>query len=222
MAQGAVVLAAGLNLRFMTGIIGPAPMMQWHHMLSMLVFTPLSLTMAFFMLHELARARRGSWPVFALFMLSSFWIAVAMGAHEPVNQLQIKMRLLGDLSPAGKTMTFLDEVLSHWAFFTGYIGLCLSWAWAQARNPVPDPVKPWMWAVFVLASATGAAGIIASLWGDPLNGIIRDLGIIAAVILACEILRWRGGTRRSQPVTVSIQLGNMLAFAVLLLHGLLK
>jgi len=221
LAQGAVVLAAGLNLRIMTGFLTAAPFLQWRQVISMLVITPLSLVFAFFMVNELERSPRRSFAVFGLFLFSSFLIAVAMGMHEPVNILRAKMRISGDSGLAGATMYFLDEVLSHWSFFAGYAGVCAAWAWSQARNPVSEPISLWKWMAFAVASLAGAAGITASLWGTPVNGIACDLSVIAAVILCCEALRLRGGMRRRQPVTLSVQLSNLVAFAALLMRGLL-
>jgi|GEM_PF-2029187 len=222
MAQGAVVLAAGLNLRFVAVPVGAAPLMMWHHMISMLLITPLALALAFLILHELERGRADARRVLALFLFSSAWVAVAMGVHEPINQLQIKLGLLGDLSPAGQTMTFLDEIISHWVLFAGYAGLCLAWAWGQARNPLDRPLKGWIWAAFYLAGVCGAAGMVAALWKDSWPGIIRELAVLAAVIVGCELFRRHGGPRRRQPLTVCLQLSNALAFAVLLVKGLIK
>ena len=179
------------------------------------------LVLAFLILYELERGRGDSKMVFALFLFSSAWVAVAMGVHEPVNQLQIKLRLWGDSSPAGRTMTFLDETLSHWVFFAGYAGLCLAWAWGQARNPFARPLKGWMWAAFYLAGVFGAAGMTAALWNDTWPGIIRELAVITAVVVGCELFRRRGGPRRRQPLTACVQLANLLALAVLLARGLM-
>lgn len=220
LAQGAVVLAAGLNLRIMTCALDMAPFLRWREVISMLVITPLSLVFAFFMMDELERSPRRPFANFGLFLFSAFLIAVAMGIHEPVNILQYKMRLDGDSGPAGATMYFLDEVLSHWAFFAGYAGVCVAWAWSQSRNPVSMPISLWMWVVFSTASLAGGAGITASLWGQPLSRIVCDLIVIAVVILCCEVLRWRGGARWRQPVTWSVQLSNIIAFVALLIRGL--
>ena len=202
--------------------VGAAPLMMWHHMISMLLVTPLALALAFLILHELERGRADARRVLALFLFSSAWVAVAMGVHEPINQLQIKLGLLGDLSPAGQTMTFLDEIISHWVLFAGYAGLCLAWAWGQARNTLTRPLKGWIWAAFYLAGVCGAAGMVAALWKDPWPGIIRELAVLAAVVMGCELFRRHGGPRRRQPLTVCLQLSNALAFAVLLVKGLIK
>lgn len=220
LAQAAVIMTAGLNLRIMTRALDIAPFLQWRQIISMLVVTPLSLVLAFFMINELERSSRRSFAVFGLFLFSSFLIAVAMGIHEPVNMLQWKMQLSGDSGPAGATMYFLDEVLSHWAFFAGYAGVCVSWAWSQSRHPLSKPLSPRFLAVFIVASLVSAAGITASLLGAPLSQIVCDLVVIAVVIVCCEALCRRGGARGRQPVTWSVQLSNLIAFIALLMRGL--
>jgi len=220
LAQGVVVLAGGLNLWIMSFALDAAPFLQWRQVISMLIITPLSLIFAFFMMDELDRSPRRSLANYGLFLFASLLIAVAMGIHEPVNMLQWKMKLSGDSGPAGATMYFLDEVLSHWVFFAGYAGVCVSWAWNQSRNPLSKSLSPQFCAVFVVATIAGAAGITASLWGTPLSHIIRELVVMAVVIICCEALRWKGGARWRQPVTWSVQLSNLIAFATLLIYGL--
>ena len=221
LAQSLVVLAGGINLQIMTGALDAAPFLQWRQVISMLILTPLSLVLAFFILNELEHLACRSFMVFGLLLFSSFWIAVSMGIHEPINRLWFAMHLSDTHGPASITVYFLDEILSHWVFFAGYAGVCVAWAWGQARNPVSEPISPLMWMAFILVSFFGAAGIIASLWGESISGIASDLSVIAAVILSCEALRRYGGTRRTQPVTLSVQLSNLIAFAVLLISGLL-
>jgi len=220
LAQGLVVLAAGLNLRIMSFALAAAPFLQWRQVVSMLIITPLSLVFAFFMMDELDRSPCRSLANYGLFLFASFLIAVAMGIHEPVNMLQAKMKLSGASGPAGATMYFLDEVLSHWVFFAGYAGVCVSWAWNQSRNPLAQLLSPQFCAVFVVATIAGAAGITASLWTTPLSHVIRELVVMAVVIVSCEALCRKGGARWRQPVTWSVQLSNLIAFVALLMHGL--
>jgi hypothetical protein len=219
--QGMVILMAGLNIHLglMDTPLAAAPFLAWQQVIAMLLITPLSLIVAFFTMEELAGSARKNPALYCLFIFSALLIAIGMGMHEPINILRWKMKMIGEQSSAGMTMYFLDEVFSHWVFFASYAGLCLSFAWGQSRNPVFNPILPWMWVVFGGGCVIGASGIIASLYGTPLNKIAYDLAIMAGIILGCELLLRLGGKRTRQPITTCIQAGNLIAFVVLVLQG---
>ncbi len=113
-AQAGVVLLAGLNIAW-AGTRASLPMgefVRWRELLSLGIFTPLSMVLQFLVVWTLERGRRDATGPLTLFVLAVCWLSVSMGVHEPIIAL---IRAGGPR--LADSLWFWKEVFSHASCF---------------------------------------------------------------------------------------------------------
>ncbi|MCX6909932.1 MAG: hypothetical protein NTY01_18080 [Verrucomicrobia bacterium] len=185
-AQAGVVLLAGLNIAW-SGTRAALPMgefVRWREMLSLGIFTPLSVVLQFLMVWTLERGRRDATGPLTLFALAACWLGVSMGVHEPI----IAFNRAGGPRLAD-SLWFWKEVFSHATFFAAYTALSLALVWSQGRNPLPRPMGGATAALFAVCGVVLAAGIYFSLL--PAKDIRVDRWVMVVTLIAIMVLRRR-------------------------------
>jgi len=185
-AQAGVVLLAGLNIAW-SGTRAALPMgefVRWREMLSLSVFTPLSVVLQFLAVWTLERGRRDATGPLTLFALAACWLGVSMGVHEPILPF---IRAAGPR--LADSLWFWKEIFSHAMFFAAYTALSLALVWSQVRNPLPRPMSGTMAALFAVCGVVTGAGIYFSLL--PAKDIRVDRWVMVVTLIAIMALRRR-------------------------------
>ncbi|MFA5189511.1 MAG: hypothetical protein WC740_02235 [Verrucomicrobiia bacterium] len=185
-AQAGVVLLAGLNIAWV-GTRASLPMgefVRWRELLSLGIFTPLSMVLQFLVVWTLERGRRDAAGPLTLFVLAVCWLSVSMGVHEPI----IALTRAGGPRLAN-SLWFWKEVFSHAMFFAAYTALSLALVWSQVRNPLARPMSGATVALFVACGVVTGAGIYYSLFLA--KDIHVDRWVMVATIIAIMALRGR-------------------------------
>lgn len=139
-------------------------------------------------------------------ILAAFW-AEGQGMHLSANSIG---HLLQDAkeTDAYSLTYFYDEVLSHYLWHIGVVGLTALLIWRQTRHSFP-PASVW------------TAGIAGLIYGIVYFIIFIEagtvpLGLPFAVIASAVGLRWRGQLRR-QPVTAFFTTAHLIALILFLI-----
>ena len=143
--------------------------------LSMFVFAPAVTALAWFMVRALARGRPHC-GVEALMVLAVCFIACGMGIHDPAN-------LLGSHAsretPVGDALHFLDDGLSHWVFWCGFV----LGSWVFGIQQLLSPLREKMGRVWRCGFGAVTAALLwvmlTNLW-DEYPKTRADLCVIAA------------------------------------------
>lgn len=155
--------------------------------LVLFVFAPLAVWMHWQLLKTVSGARVSFSRI--LFILGVYCLGVGFGMHEPMNALSLR----AVHSPAlRESIRFFDNGLGHWVFFGGFMLGVLAVVWAEAFNPLPEPM-----------GARAAAGTL--ILGMVIGFIVfmnmyrEDTVVDVAVLGATMILTlaiWRPGRTR--------------------------
>ena len=216
LGQSLVTLLAGVNLRVE---MLASPLANWEYvrpreLIALLLITPGSVALLFGIIFTLERKRDDAARPMTLFMASACLLGISMGVHEPMNAITAGAAGAG-LGRAAESMRFWDDIFSHAVFFLSYAGISLALVWSQARNPLPRPMGKGVRIVLLACGALAGAGIYHTLVEG--GNILMDLGVIAAVILAAEVLR-RGKPFAVLPVSVTLESAYVLALAALVVQ----
>jgi len=188
----ALVFAAFiLGPPFLSSSFAPYPLMQIQDVVDL--FTPLILIPAYWLLFQVDRARPPAQnEIIAFLVLAALWVE-GQGMHLAANSIGHLTQALTGTDVAALTH-FYDEVLSHYMWHAGVIGLSVLLIYRQWRNPFAGQRAR-------LGTVTGA-GILHGLnYGlMVLEGATTPLGVPAAVLITAFALLWGRGKLRQQPL----------------------
>lgn len=112
---------------------------RWREALSMFVFAP-AISVLFWLIVRCVGHGRMHPVVQVLCLLSIYLVACGMGMHDPTNRMTSAYRA-SQMQPAvWQTIGYLDDGLSHWVFFGGFI--LGTWALGVQQALVPFQEKP--------------------------------------------------------------------------------
>ena len=149
------------------------------------ILTPLVLIPLYWLLYRLDPRKPFTLPEIFLFMvLATFWVE-GQGMHLSANSIDHLLKATGG---DAYTLTFFyDEVLSHYLWHVGIVGLSALLFWRQWRNPLSQPVIVWpailagiIYGLFfftgVIEAGTAPLGISAAVFFTIFGGLrARDM-----------------------------------------------
>ncbi len=171
---------------------GPYPLMKTGHALD--VLTPLVLIPLYWLLYQVDQKQAPSLSGTVVFLvLAAFWVE-GQGMHLSANSIEHLLREAKG-SDAYNLAHFYDEVLSHYLWHLGVVGLSILLIFRQWQNPFTEER--------------------ASLWLESLAGVIHGftffaiiieagmapLGVPFAVLVTLFGLVWGRSKLRQQPLT---------------------
>jgi hypothetical protein len=179
------------GLPFLSRQFGPYPLMKTQDAVDLL--TPLVLIPVYWLLFRLGPARHPTSREILIFMLLAVLWVEGHAMHLAANSIGHHAEAYAGDAVEHLTY-FYDEVLSHYLWHAGIIGLSLLLVYRQWRNPVEGPASS-------LVTETGAGilhGLAFALM--VLEGVTVPLGLPAALLVVAFGLV--GGRRqfRQQPV----------------------
>ncbi len=151
--------------------------------LSMFVFAP-AIGVLFWMLCRTVGRGRTSGVVDVLLVLAIYFVACGMGIHDPANRMQVAYREAAAMSAeVRQTLVFLDDGLSHWVFWGGFV----LGTWVLGIQQALSPLKArmvWPWRIGLGAVAAALLWVmLTNLWDEyPKTRV--DLCVIALAVSA--------------------------------------
>jgi hypothetical protein len=180
-----------VGLPFLSSPFGPYPLMKTQDAVDLL--TPLVLIPVYWLLLQGGPDRSvKTWEMVAFLVLAALWVE-GHGIHLAGNSIGHLTEAFAGSDAAALTL-FYDEVLSHYMWHAGIIGLSLLIVYRQWTNPSSG-----------LRSGLGmemGAGILHGLsYGlMVLEGVTTPIGVPAAVLVTAFGLVWGRGKFRQQPL----------------------
>lgn len=168
------------------------------------LLTPLILIPLYWLLFRLGEPPSPRQTI-AFLLFAALWVE-GQGMHLGANSIK---HLMGDFQQTDAyTLThFYDEVLSHYLWHIGIVGLALLLIWRQAASAITAPAK--LWTELAAAVIYGFTFAISSIEA----GTIPLMLPAAIVITGIGVLR--RDTLRQQPVTAFLCAAHGIALLLL-------
>ena len=186
-----VFLVLIIGLPFLSSQFFPYPLMKNQDAVDL--FTPLILIPVYWLLFQVhPEAKSGPRETLAFMVLAALWVE-GQGIHLAANSIgHLTEAFTG--SDAAALTYFYDEVLSHWMWHAGIIGLSLLLIFRQWRNPFAGMRS-------TLRAEIGAGLLHGLSFGlMTLEGATVALGLPSAALVVIFVLA-RGRTQlREQPI----------------------
>lgn len=149
--------------------------------LSMFVFAP-AVGVLFWLLVRTVAQGRPSRAVEVLMVLTVYLIACGMGMHDPTNRMSIVYRdSQVKLPELFASIRYLDDALSHWAFWGGFVLGTWVFGLQQLLAPLRERMN-WRWRCGFAAVAAALLWVmLTNLW-DEYPKTIEDLCVVAAAV----------------------------------------
>ncbi|MDD4102424.1 MAG: hypothetical protein PHU80_07300 [Kiritimatiellae bacterium] len=149
--------------------------------LSMFVFAP-ALGVLFWLIARCVGKGSASVAVQVLMVLAVYFVACGMGIHDPLNRMQTVYPEHLLPSNVWRTMLYLDDQLSHWVFFGGFVLGTWVVGVQQVLAPLEDKMG-WRWGIgFVVISLALLWVMLTNLW-DEYPKTLVDICVIALAAL---------------------------------------
>ena len=149
--------------------------------LSMFVFAP-AVGALFWLLVRAVSCGRPNRLVEVLMVLTVYFVACGMGMHDPANRLEAVYRGGGALSAeARRSLCYLDDGLSHWIFWGGFVLGTWVFGLQQLLSPLRERMgRSWQCGFGAVAAALLWV-MLTNLW-DEYPKTRADLCVIAAAV----------------------------------------
>jgi hypothetical protein len=190
---------------------GPYPLMKIADVFD--IFTPLVLLPLYWLLYRMSQKEPVNlYGIIAFFVFAAFW-AEGQGMHLGANSIGhlVEGTQTGDIY---KLTHFYDEVLSHYLWHFGVIGLSAVIIFRQWKSPSHGEESP-IWPVVL-------AGVIHgfSFFSIVLEGGTAPLGITFAVLVVLFALTWGRKKMSQQPLLTFFFISYALALLFFLGWGI--
>jgi hypothetical protein len=180
-----------IGLPFLSSQFSPYPLMKTQDAVDLL--TPLILIPVYWLLFQVhPDTKSGPRETLVFMVLAALWVE-GQGIHLAANSIgHLTEAFTG--SDAAALTYFYDEVLSHYMWHAGIIGLSLLLIYRQWRNPFAGMRSP--------LRAEISAGILHGLSFGlmTLEGVTIALGLPAAALVVAFVLARGRSQLRQQPV----------------------
>ena len=178
-ALGLVMLAAGwCRLWPPPALLQPClDILRWREALAMLVFIPAMVLTLWLLFATLADGHLDAWA--AVFVLGACALGSGIGTHETSQVLQATCSHLN--TTCRQNLEFLDNRLSHWVFWSGFVLCSLALVGAQLRHPLQAPMPAAARLGFALLGLPPAVVMVTNLIWEDTRG---DVAVIATALLA--------------------------------------
>jgi hypothetical protein len=196
-----------IGLPFLSRPFGPYPLMKTQDAVDL--FTPLVLIPVYWLLLQLGQEKTPRVSETMVFLvLASLWVE-GQGIHLAANSIGHLTEAFAGSQAAALTY-FYDEVLSHFMWHAGIIGLSLLLIYRQWKDPF----------------AGARAGLGIEIGGGILHGLSYGLmvlegattviGLPAAAIVVTLVLGWGRGKLRQQPLLAFFLVAYLTAIVLFL------
>ena len=180
-----------VGLPFLSSQFGPYPLMKTQDAVDLL--TPMVLIPVYWLLFQLEPGRSAkNGEMIAFLMLAALWVE-GQGIHLAANSIGHLTEAFGGSTAASLTY-FYDEILSHYMWHAGIIGLSLLLILRQWRQPFVGQLSD-------LGREVGAGVLHGLSFGlMVLEGVTAFMGLPVAGLVVLFVLGWGRGRLRQQPV----------------------
>ncbi len=196
---------------FMGSAFGPFPLMKWGDAFDLL--TPLILIPLYWFILSPVQGRSPRVAVTLAFMvLAGVWVE-GQGMHLAANSIGHHLE-----DPAGSAVTrltgFYDEVLSHYLWHAGVLGMAALWVAGHWENRMAVPGREW---IVVVVSGVVHGFLLFTIL---VEGQTAPMVVPFALLMSAFLLL-RGWSRlRSQPVLAFLLISFVVALVFTLGWGL--
>ena len=196
-----------IGLPFLSRQFGPFPLMKTQDAVDLL--TPLVLIPVYWLLFQIEAGRSAKdWETIAFLILAGLWVE-GQGIHLAGNSIGHLAEAFSGSDVATLTY-FYDEVLSHYMWHAGMIGLSLLLIYRQWKNPFVGMRSG-------LGIETGAGILHGICYGlMVLEGVTVPIGLPAAVLVVVLALGWGRGRLRQQPILAFFFVAYFVAVVLIL------
>jgi len=181
---------------------GPYPLMRNGDIFDLL--TPLVLIPLYFLLFQIRRdLNPNQWEMLAFLVVAVLWV-MGQGMHLAANSISHLMEEMKRSDTYALTH-FYDEVLSHYLWHVGIVGLSALLLYRQWRNPFQGKAAT--------SGLTTAAGAIygATFFGVIVEAGTAPLGIPFVVLVSLFGLAAGGQQRKSQPILACFLVSSLVS-----------
>jgi hypothetical protein len=190
---------------------GPYPLMKIADVFD--IFTPLVLLPLYWLLYRMSQKEPVNLTgIIVFFVLAAFW-AQGQGMHLSANSIGHLLKGM-ETSDIYKLAYFYDEVLGHYLWHFGIVGLSAVIIYRQWKNPFNGEKTP-LWPVAL-------AGVIHgfSFFSVVLEGGTAPLGVTFAVLAILFVLIWGRKKIAQQPLLTFFFLSYIVALLFFLGWGI--
>lgn len=193
----------------------PYPMMSIQDTLDLL--TPLVLLPLYFFLYRLSPKIPFSFPGLMLFIVfASLW-AAGQGMHLSANSIDNLLGKQGlETGDIYKLTYFYDEILSHYIWHIGIIGLSGILIYRQWRNPINEG-KAVLWPIILGGVIYGLSYFLIIMEGNT-----APVGVTFSVLATLFIIVWARKRISQQPLVVFFLSSYALAMLLFLIWGIVN
>ena len=150
--------------------------------LSMFVFAP-ALGVLFWLIYKTLGRGRTYGVVDVLMVLSVYFVACGMGLHDPTNRMGVVYGGTGALTPeVRRSLVYLDDQLSHWVFWLGFVLGTWVLGIQQALAPLKERMT-WPWRIGFGCIAGALLWVMLTNMWDEYPQTRVDLCVVATAVL---------------------------------------
>lgn len=150
--------------------------------LSMFVFAPIIGVLFWLMVRAVAGGRPHR-AVEVLMVLTVYFIACGMGMHDPTNRMEAVYRGSQAAPEIMQSLRYLDDDLSHWIFWGGFV----LGSWVAGLQQLLSPLREkmgWAWRCGFGAIAAALLWVmLTNLWDEYPKTLVDLCVIVAAVVV---------------------------------------
>lgn len=202
-------------LVFLRVPFSPYPLMSVQDALDLL--TPLVLLPLYFLLFRLSPKTPFSFPALMLFVVfASLW-AAGQGMHLSANSIDNLLGKQGlETGDVYKLTHFYDEILSHYIWHIGIVGLSSVLIYRQWRNPFIEG-KALLWPTILGGIIYGFSYFLIIMEGNT-----APLGVTFSVLASLFIIIWARRRISQQPIIIFFLVSYVLAVFLFLIWGIIN
>jgi len=194
---------------------GPYPLMSVQDAVDLI--TPLVLLPLYFLMYRsVSKSGLDLKGLVILAIFAAFWSA-GQGMHLSANSISNLMENSGAASGDIYKLThFYDEILSHYFWHAGIIGLSALLIYKQSKNPFTDG-KATLWLIVSGAVLYGFTFFLIIMEGNT-----APLGVTFAVLATLFLIIWVRKDLRRQPLSAFFLTSYALATLLFLIWGIIN
>lgn len=204
-----------IALVFLRVPFSPYPLMSVQDAVD--VLTPLALLPLYLLLYRISPKKPFSLSgLIIFFVFAAFW-AAGQGMHLSANSINNLLAQKGmDTGDIYKLTYFYDEVLSHYLWHIGIVGLSALLIYRQWKNPFTEGKAP-LWPIILGGLIHGFNYFLIIMEGNT-----APLGVTFSVLATLFIIIWARKRISQQPLVTFFLISYALAMLLFLVWGIMN
>jgi len=216
-----ILVFAILFLVFFIGLVllrvpfGPFPLMSWQDAAD--VLTPLVLLPLYFLLFRISPKTPFSTSGLVIFIVFAALWAAGQGIHLSANSLDNLLMQRGmETGDVYKLTYFYDEILGHYLWHIGIVGLSALLIYRQWRNPLTGE-RAMLWPIIFGGLIYGFSYFLIIMEGNT-----APLGVTFSVLATLSIIMWARKGISQQPLIIFFLVSYALAMLLFFIWGIIN